>query len=494
MVWTREAWIKTAPEAKRQQWARELPLAWILEYQPTILLPGKGQIPLEPWEFQQDFLNCRERFRAINKPRQCGISTIAAAEAAWEFDNVPGAQIVIISKDKDAAVNFHKYVYNILYSVRKNNPKAPRLIKTNERETTNSNGSRIVSLASSKETGRSFSATHLFFDELAFIEYAEDIWQAANATLSQTKGRVTGISTPKGRANLFYRIFESPPDPKKPDVNMMGFRTFSYAWWDVPTYNPYYDQYKAATSAHEKKQWIEKAKTGEWYLSERPKYTDLQWRQEFEGAFDANVGSVFSTRQLEKAFWKNKNWLVETEDPKGVFDEWWTTPREDGHDYFTGIDLGRKNDATVLITYDITHSPARMVDYKYVEPGRADWELLERAIRQHLVFWNGEAYHDGTGVGDALTEALYGLSEPIAFTKSTKQRIIESMQHAFDKKLVRIPKIRRLYHEHQRYIWDDKDIVQDTVMANGLAILGFYEPDEAFIGVDKDFSYVGSVW
>lgn len=479
--WTREAWIKTAPQAKRRQWARELPLAWVLEYQPTILLPGKGQIALEPWPFQQDFLNCRARFRAINKPRQCGISTTAAAEAAWEFDNLPGAQIVIISKDKDAAVNFHKYIYNILHSVRKNNPAAPKLIKTNERETTNENGARIVSLAASKESGRSFSATHLFFDEMAFAEYADDIWQASNATLSQTGGRVTVISTPKGRANLFYRIFEDP--------NHMGFTVFSYGWWDVPTYNPFHAEFLKAKGAHERNAIIERAKKvpGGWYSQERPKYTDLAWRQEFEGAFDANQGSVFSTRSLEKAF--HRNWLKEAEDPQGIFDEWWTSEKSATGLYATGIDLGRKNDACVIITYDYSTRPARMVDYKYVEAGRADWEMLEKATIKHLEHWQPEALHDGTGVGDSLTDALYGLSEPFFFTKTGKQNIVERMQHAFDWRAVRIPKIPRLFREHQRYVWDDKDIVQDTVMANGLAIAVFHETEDVFQGV-ADINFV----
>lgn len=470
--WTRADWILTAPEAKRREWAREMPLAWILEYQPTILLPGKGQIPLEPWPFQQDFLNCRDRFRAINKPRQCGISTTAAAEAAWEFDNVPGAQIVIISKDKDAAVNFHKYIYNILYSVRKNNKKAPKLVKTNERETTNANGSRIVSLAASKESGRSFSATHLFFDEMAFAEYADDIWQAANATLSQTGGRVTVISTPKGRANLFYRIFEAQ--------DHMGFTIFQFAWWDVPTYNPFYDEYIAADGANAKKMVIEKAKTGNWYRSERPKYTDLAWRQEFEGAFDANAGSVFSTRQLEKVFCRN--YLKEKEDPAGIYDEWWTSEKTENGLYACGVDLGRKNDATVIITYDFSVRPARIVDYKYIEAGRAEWDMIEKAIQQHLEYWQADALHDGTGIGDSMTESLYGMSEPFYFTKTSKQNIIERMQHAFDFRMVRIPKIPRLYREHQRYVWQDKDIVQDTVMANALAISIFHETEDVFEG------------
>lgn len=454
-----------------------MPLAWALEYQPTILLPGKGFIPYEPWPFQQDFLNCRDRFRAINKPRQCGISTTEAVDVAWEFDNVPGAQIVIISKDQDAAVNFHRYVRNILLSVRENNSEAPKIIKDNERETTNELGNRIVSLASSKEAGRSFSATHLVLDELAFQQYAEDIFQAAMATLSQTKGRVTAISTPKGRGNLFHRIFETK--------GHMNFTVFTYGWWDVPTYNPFYDQYIAADGAHEKKKWIDKARLvpDGWYQSIRPAYTELRWRQEFEGAFDANAGSVFSTRALEKAF--VRNWLERKEDERGLLTEWFTSKKQPGHLYATGIDLGRKNDPAVIITYDYTVLPAQVVDYKYVEAGRADWELIQWVALDHLKYWEGDAAHDGTGVGDSITEAIYGYSDAVMFTKNLKQNMIERVQHAMDFRQVRIPKIDTLYREHQRYTWDDKDIVQDTVMANALAISIFHTMDDGFVGLDK---------
>ncbi len=488
----RAEWLAHEPnEKKRQQWAKESPLAYILEYQPTILLPGKGQIPLEPWPFQQQFLNCRSRYRAINKPRQCGISTIAAAEAAWEFDNVPGAQIVIISKDRDAAINFHKYIYNVLYSVRKNWKNAPKLLKINETETTNAIGSRIKTLAAGKEAGRSFSATHLFFDELAFAPFAEDIWQAASATLSQTQGRVTAISTPKGRANLFYRIFESPPDPERPNHNKMGFRTFSFAWWDVPTYNSRYEEYINAQGQVERNKIIEaEKKDGKWYREMRGGYTDLAWRQEFEGAFDANVGSVCSTRSLEGVF--VRNYLDQVEDPTGVIDEHWTRPKQEHHSYACGIDLGRKNDPTVIITYDTTQRPAEMVDFKRIEAGSASWDMIQKIILEHLPEWEPEAQHDGTGVGDTLTEALSGYSDPYIFSKTGKQNIVERMVHAFDFRMVRIPRIPTLYREHQRYIWEDKDIVQDTVMANALAIWLFHETEDVFVGVDSGFSYVGA--
>lgn len=480
--WNRERWLKEVPNpADRKRFAKESPMAWILEYQPTILLPGKGYLPLEPYPFQQDFLNCRDDFRIINKPRQCGISTIVAAEAAWEFDNIPGAQIMIVSKDLGAAQNFHTYVMDILRSVRLNNPDAPKITKMNQSETKNDLGSRIVSLAASKEAGRSFSPTHFIFDEAAFTVYDEDIWQAASSGLSKTDGRATMISTPKGRANLFYRIFEN--------VKHNGFTAFNYGWWDVPDYNPYYHEMIAAKSKHEKKQWVEKAKEGRWYKKNRPSKTSLQWRQEFEGAFDANVGTVFSTRSLEGVFCKN--YLTHREDPRGIFDIWWTKPKVAGHSYATGTDLGRKNDPTIQITYDTSVTPAEMVEFIRIDPDTASWQTIEQAVKGRLEFWESdEAEHDGTGVGDTASESLYGLSEPFYFTKTNKQNIVERMQHAFDFRMVKMPKIEELYTEHQRYIWDDKDIVQDTVMANGLAIHSFYEIEDVFVGVAASINFI----
>lgn len=448
-------------------------------------MPGKGQVPYDPWPFQQEFLNCRDRFRIINKPRQCGISTTVAAEVAWEFDNIPGAQIVIISKDKDAAVNFHKYVYNILKSVRINNPNLPKLLKTNERVTTNDLGSQISSLASSKEAGRSFSATHLVFDELAFIEYAEDIWQAANATLSQTKGRVTAISTPKGRANLFARIFDE-------DGNM-GFTVFQYAWWDVPTYNPVYDKYILARNAGNKNEItkiIEEAKKGDWYKSERPKYTDLAWKQEFEGAFDANIGTVFSKREIESVF--VRNYLTEKEDPDRVATMWYTSEKKDHGVYYHGADVGRKNDPVTFFVYDCSDYPekkAKLVEFIYVEPGSATWDEITRTLKKRMEYWESQGNHDGTGIGDVVTGDFEEISDPYYFTAQSKEDMITTMKHAFGSARLKMPKIPIVYREHLRYEFDDKNLVQDTVMGNGLAIMAFYESSNIVSGF-RELEYV----
>jgi len=246
----------------------------------------------------------------------------------------------------------------------------------------------------------------------------------------------------------------------------------------------------AAKTSAEKKQWIDKAKSGDWYRRNRPTKTDLAWRQEFEGAFDANVGTVFSTRQLEKVF--ERNYLKQAYDDTGAITEWWTMPKDENGIYIHGIDLGRKNDPTVIVTYDTKTRPARMVDFKYIEAGRCEWDEILRVCRQHIEFWGTEGEHDGTGVGDSISDGLQGYSEPFMFTKTTKQNMIELMQHSFDYRMVRIPKIPILFREHQRYVWDDKDIQQDTVMANALAVKQFHETEDVFSGF-ADLNFVGAV-
>lgn len=479
---TQEEWQKY-PADKRRAWARETPLAWILEYQPTILLPGKGFIPFELWDFQKEFISNQDRFRAVNKPRQCGISTTAAAEVAWKVTHKPGAQIIIVSKDLDAAVNFHRYVYNILNSVKGRDPDMPKMTKDNTRETEfGAFGSRVVSLTASKETGRSFSATDWYFDEMAHAEYADDIFQAAAPTISQTNGTITAISTPKGRGNLYARIFEEPED--------FGFTVFNFKWWDVPTYNPFYAEYKAAETEKEREYWIAEARKGEWYKQMRPKYTELSWLQEFEGSFDVDAEKVFSTRQIEKTFWRN--WLNEDNDSLGICSEYYTSEPVEGHYYSTGVDVGRKNDATVIITYDTSVNPATMVEYKYIPAGHADYVLIEKSVREtHKKFNMATVVVDATGTGDPLAEILQDIAEPFTFTLSKKVALIDTTRLAMDNGAIKMPKIKRMYQEHQKYEWQDKYLTQDTVMANALAVSDFYDPD-SLQNVFLDVNYVGS--
>lgn len=476
----RKKWVKQYKDIReRRELAKHYPLAWILEYQPEILLPKVGLVPFEPYPYQQEVLNCEDKLRLVNKSRQIGFSTSVACEVAWEATNVPGSVIVIVSKDKEAAKNFHEYVYRVLDSVKDRVPDFPRYGKKNTMETTFPDiNSKIVSLTASSETGRSFSGTHLIFDECAFALYAREIYQAASPTISATNGRVTVISTPKGRENLFYDLHKNADD--------YGFTTFQFEWWYCPIYNRYVDKWLVD---HDPK-WIEKAKKDEWYIKTKKRFSELAFKQEYECNFDAGMDMVFTKSQLKESF--RKNWL-DLDDSDYISTVALTSEPIKGHYYATGVDLGRKRDATVALTYDITEIPAKVVDFRYIEGGSSDWEGILLTVRAVYEKFEPEMKVDATGVGDAIYERLSDIAEPCLISDGTSSRVkynlIENLRLSMDKRAIVIPRVPVIFKEHEQYTWQDKKIRQDCVIANAMAVSIFFDPEDEVAGIDKDFSY-----
>ena len=407
------------------------------------------------------------------------------AEAAWELTHIKGAMIIILSKDQKASINLLKYVYDILYSVRDVDPDFPKLGKTNQQEITIPElGSRIVSINATPETGRSYSASHWYFDEMAHTPYVDDIFQAAAPTVAQTGGRITVFSTPKGKGNLFADICNKPND--------YGFVVHKFPWWLNPIYNPYLKEMaKCGSGSLEWDSWLDKAKRGDWYQKTRKKFSELGFAQEFECNFDADEDSVFNERQLEKVF--VRNWLTEDCDDELPEMDFWTSDRIPGHYYASGIDFGRKRDATVAVTYDITENPARMAEYKRVEPGNS-WEQILLTIRKTYNKFESDMLCDATGIGDVIYESIADIADPYVISDNqfskNKYNLIENLRRAMDNKAIKMPKLPQLYREHEQYLWNDKLIQQDCVIANALAVKQFYEPESSFVGGDPDFNYL----
>jgi hypothetical protein len=416
----------------------------------------------------------------VNKSRQIGFSTVVAAEIAWEVTHVPGAVIIIVSKNDSAAVNVLKYVKNVLFSVKDKDPDFPKVGKSNNKEVTFPElGSSVVSLPAAPETGRSYSASHWVFDEIAHTAYAADIFQAAAPTVAQTQGRITVLSTPKGR-NFFHELASKPDD--------YGFEVFTFPWYFCPTYNKHYDQWKI----DQDEKWLKKAEKGEWYRSTRKKYSELAFAQEFCCSFDADAETVFNIRQLAKSF-KKRNWLTEAYEGEVPEMEYYTSDPTPGHYYASGIDLGRKRDATVILTYDITARPAKLAEYKRIPPGLS-WEQVLLTIRQTYGKFKPDMLCDATGVGDVIYENIADIADAFIITDNqyskNKYNLIENLRRAMDNKAILLPGIPQLKKEHEKYTWNDKKIVQDTVIANALAVSLFFEPETTFVGADTEFSFI----
>ena len=458
-------------------------LLWIETYHPKIRLPGKGLVSYEPFWCQQQVLRDKSRFRHVNKSRQIGFTTTFAIEAVHSFIYKPQAEIIVLSKSEKEAKKFLDKFYIAYDSVSEDMGLKP-LAKQNTLNAESATGSTIQVLTSSKGAGRSFTCTDFYMDEVAHTTFGDDIYQASMPTIATTGGRVTLFSSPKGRAGIFAEIGKNLED--------QGFSGHIYEWWFSPVYNPNYEEFLQSHLNFDhrtKNRLIDEAKQGSWYTMMRSKYSDMAWGQEFEASYDSDVDTVFSAVQLKRGF-KKPDWMDIDIDPNNLALEYLATDSVEGHDYVTGIDLGRKRDATVIVTFDTSVDPMEMVEYKRIPPASSDWGLIELSIRQTYDKFKSDMIHDATGVGDSISERVIDISEPFIITASSKYNVIENLRRAMDAEAIKLPRIPRMWREFEQFKWDDKHLVQDIVIAVCLATKVFYEPDTVWVGAD-DFSYVG---
>lgn len=416
--------------------------------------------------------------------RQGGFTTaFAAVEACHSMLYKQKPEIIVLSKSQDEAVNFLDKFYLAYESVKDKEPNYSPLLVTNTKNAENERGGRIRVLTSSKGSGRSFSGTDIYFDEMAHTQYAKEIYEASYPTISRTGGRITAFSSPLGKTGKFYDICQNYQD--------MGYSYHQFEWWFVPFYNPYYKEFLEAYLSKDLKQqqyWIEKARTGDWYKQTYNAIGELAFLREYECSFDASEGSVFNTKQLANVF--VKNYLTQSFEEYG---EVWRCDADLNHDFVTYTDYGRKRDPLVSVTFDITEYPAKLVEYKRIRPSTFDFSEVKTSLLESIKRYNSDAFHDGTGNGDVLTAFLEGYSSPVIMGDNSvsrqKTNMVEKLKLACDTKAIVIPKISQIEKEFKAYAYNDKKIVQDCVMAIGGAVDKFFEPAEDVPTIDSQFSY-----
>lgn len=485
--WTPEAWAKTAGRSQRQEWAATDPLAWVLEYQPLIRLPNVGEIPFRPCWAQQVMLRDKHDQRALNKMRQGGFSTVfSASECVHDMLYAPAPDIIVISKSEKEAKGFLKKFYLAYDSIKDKDPNWSPLIKRNTFDAENKRGGTISIFTSSKSAGRSFSASRVYFDEIAHAQYADGIYTSSYPTIRRTGGQITVFSTPNGPQGKFYEICD--------DYRAMGYTYHEYPWWFVPFYNSAYEQFMKAFLSGDKagqKRAIEKGRQSQWYKQTYAALGELDFMQEYECNFDANTTTQFTRQQLNNVF--VKNYLHYYPDEYG---EVWRAPGypKENHDYITYTDYGRRRDPLVTVTMDISEFPAKVVEYKRITPLVFGFDSVKKSIKETIRRFGSEAYHDGLGAGEVLTAYLDGWSEPKEYGDSPfskpKTKMIEKLRLACDISAIVMPKITQIYKEFKGYKMPDKGLVQDCVMAIGGCVDQFFEPEEDAPHVD-DVSYVG---
>ena len=229
-------------------------------------------------------------------------------------------------------------------------------------------------------------------------------------------------------------------------------------------------------------------------------HSDPRLRQQvIYGDFVSSEGMAFTQDQLDNAF-----------DP----DLPAHADYVEGHTYAQGWDLGRKTDFTVGITLDVTSRPYRVVDF--VRLNKVPWETIYDLIKS-----KAKDYHvrmpaiDASGpMGDVVEEELTKRGvfvDPVRISSGEKKtNLVNTLQSALDYGrqqigerdwldeagilhkipdleppggdwgLLRLPAIPALLDEMGRYQMEDRNLVQDCVMALAIATQVVYDGEFLF--------------
>ena len=166
--------------------------------------PIRGKIPFELYDFQDRVVGefAKERFNIILKARQLGISTLTAGYSLWMMTFQQDKNILVIATKQEVAKN-------LVTKVRVMHANLPswlkqRCVEDNKLNLRYRNGSQIKAVSSGPEAARSEALSLLILDEAAFIDKIDDIWTAAQSTLT-TGGQCIALSTPNGVGNWFHK-------------------------------------------------------------------------------------------------------------------------------------------------------------------------------------------------------------------------------------------------------------------------------------------------
>ena len=185
--------------------------------------PVRGKIPFQLFPFQEKTLTQfnGNRFNVVLKSRQTGISTLCAGFALWKMIFNTDFNVLVIATKQDVAKN-------LVTKVRVMHELLPSWLKGGSMEDNKlslrlQNGSQIKAIASSPDAGRSEALSLLIFDEAAFIDDIDEIWVAAQSTLS-TGGACIALSTPNGVGNWFHQTWLGAEESTNP------FNTIRLHW------------------------------------------------------------------------------------------------------------------------------------------------------------------------------------------------------------------------------------------------------------------------
>lgn len=205
--------------------------------------PLKGEMKFIPFPFQEELIKVYHSYRKSIAmiSRQCGKSTCAAAYLLWYAMFNPDSMILIASKT-------HMDAMEIMHRIRFAYESLPDHIRAgamsyNKKSIEFDNGSRIISQATTENTGRGLSVSLVYLDEFAYVgkgnlNVAKEFWTSISPTLS-TGGKCIITSTPNSDEDQFAMLWFGANNNKdefgnEVELGENGFKAFFADWRQHP--------------------------------------------------------------------------------------------------------------------------------------------------------------------------------------------------------------------------------------------------------------------
>lgn len=400
--------------------------SYFVENYVKIVHPIRGLVYFKLYPFQKRILKEIHDYRQtiMKKFRQAGASTLGAAYALWFAIFHDNKKIAILSKDDDAAKEFlgrAKLMYEEL-------PKwlKPSCKKNNDHRLDLGNGSSIQSKASSKQSGRSISASIIFMDECAFIEYAETIWAALAPTIS-TGGKICLISTVNGQGNFYHRMW------MEAERGENGFHPIHIHYKDHPEYH-----------RHEGYEWLYKELESnnppiyvdEWEKNTRARHTFKEWCQEYLADF-VGTGDTYIDGEILRSLKENANpdFRIKYNNRMRI----WRDPVPN-HEYVLAADpsIGRERDYSAFHIIDLYNGEQVAEFYSNRTPLN---EFAQIIVDEGRLYNTAYVCPERNGIGHNLIYFLFEQFEydnlvmdekreiGIQITQKNRDKLLASMEH-----------------------------------------------------------------
>jgi len=373
----------------------------------------------KPHYYQEELLSDESYFIACAWSRQTGKSEAIAHKAIHTAFTKANSDVLIVAPGRRQAYELYEKIIKALR-------RSPLIMSSIRNKPTKEkveflNGSRIINLPAGDEgiTLRGYSIALLILEECAYIPEAVII--AVEQGLVSSGGKMIAISTPAGRNNFFYKIFNPRPNIKY-DMSREGRQ-------QVKDWSCYRYSYKVGLSVNKVLDNGEIIPQLNQMLVNKFKeeLPDWRFRTEYLAEFVEDIDSYFLTKTIENCF-------------NPAFKKYDAPPDPNG-DYYFGIDIAKGGDMTSLsIGWLHTVNPKTRVPLKlpHLQIVQRWYWKIGKFEKQYPLFltqveiWRPKMiFFDETGLGARPYEELrdtYSLPiEGVTFTGPTKVKMYGTM-------------------------------------------------------------------